>query len=83
MVEKYDFNHEQESIDCIIEIYDELTKDKSNIDKLIKNREEVYNYLFSLDYLEIKYRLKLDGKNMENCHQGKRYFTINFLLSIR
>jgi len=72
MVEKYDFNHEQESIDCIIEIYDELTKDKSNIDKLIKNREEVYNYLFSLDYLEIKYRLKLDGKNMEKLSPGER-----------
>ena len=37
-----------------------------------KNPQELYNYLFGFDYLEPKYDLKVDGKDLSELSPGER-----------
>lgn len=49
--------------------------EKREVDKQLKNDytvEELYNFLFTLDYLEPTYKLKLNDKNIETLSPGER-----------
>lgn len=46
--------------------------DERFIDEQIKNIEEFYRYLFSLDYIEYDYQLKLGDKQIEQLSPGER-----------
>jgi ABC-type lipoprotein export system ATPase subunit len=47
-------------------------KPSTYIGDLVKNRKEMYNYLFSLDYLEPHYDLQQNGKSLEQLSPGEK-----------
>lgn len=73
-------NVEEDIINLINEIIDYLSRDKRDkqedidrfIDDQIVNLEEFYNFLFSLNYLEYNYELKLGDKEIEELSPGER-----------
>lgn len=42
------------------------------IDEQVNSQEEFYQYLFSLDYLDFNYKLKLGDKNLDQLSPGER-----------
>lgn len=69
---KYNFNQEDDVNNFVKDIYNRLTTDKDKVNKLLKDREELYNYLFSLEYLKVEYKLKLGSKNMNQLSPGEK-----------
>jgi ABC-type lipoprotein export system ATPase subunit len=72
IVSKYYFGCEDDAINFIKDVYDRITNDKSKINKLLKDREGLYNYLYSLDYLKVEYKLKLGNRDMEQLSPGEK-----------
>lgn len=69
---KYNFSCEDDTVNFIKDVYDKLTRDKSKINKLLKDRERLYNYLYSLEYLKVEYKLKFGNRNMEQLSPGEK-----------
>ena len=69
---KYNFSCEDDTVNFIKDVYDRLTRDKSKINKLLKDRERLYNYLYSLEYLKVEYKLKFGNRNMEQLSPGEK-----------
>ena len=72
IINKYNFSCEDDAINFIENVYDRLTNDKRKINKLLKDREGLYNYLYSLDYLKVEYKLKLGNRDMEQLSPGEK-----------
>ena len=72
IIGKYHFGYEDDAINFIKDVYDRITNDKSKINKLLKDREGFYNYLYSLDYLKVEYKLKLGNRDMEQLSPGEK-----------
>lgn len=56
-------------IDGIMEVVDE---DIDNSDKKISSKQEFYNYLYGLDYLDVFYKLQVGSHNLEELSPGER-----------
>lgn len=67
MVSNYDFDNENNAIAFI----DEILK-KEKILKDTTNEIEFHNYLFSLDFLNSRYNLKLNNKGLNELSPGER-----------
>lgn len=72
IVSKYNYNNKEDIVNFIEEVYTYLTLDKSKVNKLLKRRNEFYNFLWSLHYLKIEYKLKLGKKNLEQLSPGEK-----------
>lgn len=72
IINKYNFNKKEDVLRFINEIYEEINKDESRINSLLKDRREFYDYLFSLDYLEIDYKLNLGDKPLDQLSPGEK-----------
>lgn len=76
LLSNYNFDNEDDILKFVTNIYSEIIKDSfeesTRLGKLIKNRLEVYNYIFSLDYLKVEYKLKLSDKPIEQLSPGER-----------
>jgi ABC-type lipoprotein export system ATPase subunit len=74
------FDEEEDIISFLDSIMDALLKDKREkqngeqrvISEQVKNIAELYNYLYSLDFLENNYQLKQGNKNLEQLSPGER-----------
>lgn len=72
IINRYEFNKKDDTLSFVNSIYTDITTDKDKFDKLVNNRLECYNYLYSLDYLDIEYRLKLGDKSLEQLSPGEK-----------
>ena len=78
----YDFNKVDDSIAFVERILENLSQDRrtaansrTNLtDQLRKNAtvKDLYDFLWSLDYLEPEYSLRLDGKELSHLSPGER-----------
>lgn len=65
-------------LQSIIEYFEHDMRDTSPkrpstfIGDVVKNRKELYNYLFSIDYLEPHYDLQQNGKSLEQLSPGEK-----------
>ncbi len=66
----------KEFLNTTIEYLDYDKRDNTNkhvhIDTQVKNPQELYRYLFSLDFLVPNYQLKLDGKDLIELSPGEK-----------
>jgi hypothetical protein len=82
ITEGVDFNSEVQLLNFLEEIIDHLEHDKRNDDqgeRRIINQlkqgfeaKDFYDFLFSLDYLEPNYKLRLGAKNISELSPGER-----------
>ena len=81
IIDKYDFNRKTQIIRFIKEIIAKLEKRQENeedshcVESQLKagaKSEELYNLLFSLEYIEPIYALQLNGKDLQQLSPGER-----------
>ncbi|WP_019552682.1 TrlF family AAA-like ATPase [Propionispira raffinosivorans] len=72
IIENYDFNKEDGVINFIDEFYQSITQDLTRTDIIVKNRSELYNFLFGLNYLDVSYELKLGAAHLEQLSPGEK-----------
>lgn len=79
ILENSDLNNKDDIKTILENVIKHLETDKReakeknrNISEQIKNVGEFYNFLFSLDYLETKYELKLGDKTLNKLSPGER-----------
>jgi hypothetical protein len=82
IVQKYDFKNIEELINFLNEIMEKLESEEVNGEnkeraiesQLIqsKTKNDIYNFLYSLEYLKIDYRLKWGDKLIEDLSPGER-----------
>jgi hypothetical protein len=82
IIEKCNFNEESNVFSFLDEIIDSLEKDKRDLssapvkisNQLRKNKEqkELFDFLFSLEYIKPKYILQLGGKELLQLSPGER-----------
>jgi len=56
----------------VARILDAISKDKNKIDKLLTSVESCYNYIAKLEYLNVNFSLKMEGKSLEELSPGQR-----------
>lgn len=72
-----DFNSFEVFLNKFIEYLESDVRNESQVVKtfigdIVKDRKELYNYLFSLDYLEQHYDLQQNGKSLEQLSPGEK-----------
>jgi predicted ATPase len=83
IIEQYDFNTEEEVLQFIGEIEEAIThdlrsdhaKEKVSVEAQLKDKKtklDLYNLLYSLDYLKPKYELKLGSKSLKQLSPGEK-----------
>jgi hypothetical protein len=84
ILSSYDFNDEEQSLHFVQNIMKHLEfdyrqkdpeKSPTNISSQLKKTvrvEQVYDYIWSFEYLEPEYSLKLDGKDLNQLSPGER-----------
>lgn len=83
IIEQYDFNSEEEVLQFIGEIEEAIThdlrsdhsKEKVSVEAQLKDKKtklNLYNLLYSLDYLKPKYELKLGSKSLKQLSPGEK-----------
>ncbi|MDD4854595.1 MAG: AAA family ATPase [Sulfuricurvum sp.] len=78
ILEDKDFNNFQEFKEILINLIEHLEKDfrrneaKMNIEDQVNNSDELYKYLFSINYLVPNYELMLDGKTLNELSPGEK-----------
>ncbi len=71
--DQLDIDSEESMSNFLIKIIEYLEKDnKTNIVKLVKDRDEFYSYLFSLDYIQPSYELRQNDKPLEQLSPGEK-----------
>lgn len=81
ILQKHDFNSEAGLEACLVEIIDSLENDKRPeskpiriVDQIRKNKTilELYNLIFSVDYLKPRYALRMEDKELYQLSPGER-----------
>lgn len=79
IISEKDFNNENEIKEFLDSIIYNLENDtrgsetkNNNISKQIKNKEEFYSFLFSLEYMEPYYELMQNNKSIEQLSPGEK-----------
>ena len=82
LLDSFDFNKLEDVIKFVNKVFNQLENDyresepkKTNFELQIKDTkrpEELYNMIFGLEYLEPKYFLRLNGKNISQLSPGER-----------
>ena len=72
IINKYNFNSLEGTTDFINEIYNEIAQNYDKIEVLVKDRQDLYDFLYSLDYISIEYKLKLGSKSLEQLSPGEK-----------
>lgn len=82
LIERHNFNKERSTLGFIDEVLEHLVRDKRTedetpvriVDQLKKGKsvESLYNFLFSLEYLEPRYVLRLGDKELSQLSPGER-----------
>ncbi len=53
-------------------LFASISSEKDKIEKLLTNVEACYNYIAKLEYLDVIFSLKMDGKTLEELSPGQR-----------
>lgn len=72
MLRAKDFNKVEDTIKFINEILECVYEDIDNSSKKIKNKEEFYQLITSLDYIDIVYSLKVGNSTLQELSPGER-----------
>lgn len=66
------FNNIDSIIQFIVSVHEDVRNNFSSSFKKIKNRPEYYDYLTCLDYISVKFSLKLGGRTLQELSPGER-----------
>ncbi len=82
IISKYDFNNEEDLVgftDELIEVLTNVERDGETTDVTIKSQlrnkktvRDLYDNIFTLDYLDIRYNLRLGGKEISQLSPGEK-----------
>lgn len=75
LIIKFDFKDEQSTVDFVVKLLKDLTIDSYNdfnkYEKLIMDKD-VFNYVTSIDYIDVNYEIKLWDKPMNDLSPGEK-----------
>ena len=72
MLKNKDFNKIEDTIEFINEVLECVYEDIDNSSKKIKNKEEFYQLVTGLDYIDIIYSLKVGNSSLQELSPGER-----------
>ena len=67
-----EFNKIESVLDFARRVMEVTTEDIDNSSKKISDKRVFYNMLYSLDYIDIAFRLKVGGRNLDELSPGER-----------
>lgn len=74
LINSTEFNIEQNVLSFVNEIFTSIQRTSDNIEKVFKNnkRLDFYQYLTSLDFLNVEYTLKMGNRTLKELSPGER-----------
>lgn len=72
MIKTTDFSDRHSLVNFIDEIMEVVDEDIDNSAKKISSKQEFYDYLYGLDYLDVFYKLQVGSHNLEELSPGER-----------
>lgn len=72
IIRKTNFDDENSVIDMVNKILEVITEDKGKSNKKVKNKSRFLEYLTSLEYLNVEYKLMMREKSLNELSPGER-----------
>ena len=72
VIKRTDFSDKHSLLNFIEEIMGVVDEDIDNSAKKISSKQEFYDYLYGLDYLDVFYKLQVGSHNLEELSPGER-----------
>lgn len=72
MLKQTDFNDETSILELVKNIIMAVDEDIDNSEKKILDKATFYDFLYSLNYLDVSFKLKMGGRDLEELSPGER-----------
>lgn len=72
LIRKYKFDDEEEVVLFVSELLESVNENDGKYDSLLKDRLSFYNYVSSLQYLNVVFSLKMGEKNLSQLSPGEK-----------
>lgn len=72
LIRKYKFDDEEEVVLFVCELLESVNENDGKYDSLLKDRLSFYNYVSSLQYLNVVFSLKMGEKNLSQLSPGEK-----------
>lgn len=72
LIKKTEFGKKESILELVNEILKVIDEDIDNSEKKVTDKINFYNYLFSLDYIGVSFKLKMGGRDLEELSPGER-----------
>lgn len=72
MLKQTDFNDETSILELVNNIIMAVDEDIDNSEKKILDKATFYDFLYSLNYLDVSFKLKMGGRDLEELSPGER-----------
>ena len=72
LLKQTDFNDESSVVELVSNIMLAVDEDIDNSEKKIMDKENFYDFLYDLNYLDVSFKLKMVGRDLEELSPGER-----------
>lgn len=72
LLKQTDFNDESSVVELVSNIMLAVDEDIDNSEKKIMDKENFYDFLYDLNYLDVSFKLKMGGRDLEELSPGER-----------
>lgn len=72
IIKETEFDNDASVIDMIAKIMQAVDEDIDMSEKKIINKQEFYDFLYSLEYIGISFKLKMSGRDLDELSPGER-----------
>ena len=72
LLKQTDFNDESSVVELVRNIMLAVDEDIDNSERKIIDKENFYDFLYGLDYLDVSFKLKMGGRDLEELSPGER-----------
>lgn len=72
LLKQTDFNDESSVVELINNIMLAVDEDIDNSERKIMDKETFYDFLYNLNYLDVSFKLKMGGRDLEELSPGER-----------
>lgn len=72
IIKETEFDNDESVIDMIAKIMQAVDEDIDMSEKKIANKQEFYDFLYSLEYIGISFKLKMGGRDLDELSPGER-----------
>ncbi len=72
LLKQTDFNDESSVIELVSNIMLAVDEDIDNSERKIMDKENFYDFLYDLNYLDVSFKLKMGGRDLEELSPGER-----------